>query len=61
MAYNGDTCTLLHTFLTIQGHGGPPQMRDKLNAGPRPRQHVHERRTQSFEQVEYERMIIMAK
>ena len=23
----------IHTFLTTQGHGGPPRMRDQLNAG----------------------------
>ena len=23
----------IHTFLTTQGHGGPPQMRDQVNAG----------------------------
>ena len=33
----------IHTFLTIQGHGGPPWMRDQLYAGA-PRQHEHERR-----------------
>ena len=32
------------TFLTIQGHRGPPRMRDQLNAGATPRQHKHERR-----------------
>ena len=38
--YRGTTCrerelTLenIHTFLTTQGHGGPPRMRDHLNAG----------------------------
>ena len=36
--YRAMTCrerelTLSHTFLTTQGHGGPPRMRYQLNAG----------------------------
>ena len=33
----------IHTFLTTQGHGGPPRMSDQLNAGPPPKQHKYER------------------
>ena len=42
-----------HTyFLTTQGHGAPPWMRDQLNAGAPPRQHdqeetINHSRTQS--------------
>ena len=48
------------------GHGGPPRMRDQLNAGATSRQHEyetrsHHARTHSFEQAEYERMIITVK
>ena len=48
-----------HTyFLTTQGHGGPPRVREQLNTTPR--QHEHERRY-TFYEGEYERMIMMAK
>ena len=33
----------IRTFLTTQGHGGPPRMSNHPNAGPPPRQHKHER------------------
>ena len=33
-----------NTFLTTQGHGVSPRMRDQLNVGPPPRQREHERR-----------------
>ena len=34
----------MHTFLTTQGHGGPPRMSDPAQClGPPPRQHKHER------------------
>ena len=33
----------VHTFLTTQGHRGPPRMRDSPMLGPPPRQHKHER------------------
>ena len=34
----------IQTFLTPGGHGGPPRMKDQLNAGATYEQHKHERR-----------------
>ena len=38
-----------HTyFLTTQGHGGPPRMRDQLKTGPPPRRNEREKRYTPF-------------
>ena len=41
----------IHTFLTTQGHGGPPRMKDN----------THQAYTHSYQQGEYGMMITMAK
>ena len=63
--YRARTCrerelTLYHrdTFLTTQGHGGPPRISDQLNAGTssettRIKDDTHHSRTHSFQQGEY--------
>ena len=33
----------IRTFLSTQGHGGPPRMSNQPDAGPPPRQHKHQR------------------
>ena len=50
----------IHTFLTTQGHGGPPRMSDQPNAGATS-ETAHQAHTQSPQQGEYGMMITTAK
>ena len=53
----------IHTFLTTQGHGGPPRMSDQLNAGARDstnmKDNTHQAYTQSSQQGEDGIMMMM--
>ena len=57
----------IHTFLTTQGHGGPPRMSDQTNAGGHLRDSInmkdntHQAHTQSSQQGECGMMITTAK
>ena len=56
----------IHTFLTTQGHGGPPRMSDQPNAGATSetanmKDNTHQAHTQSSQQGEYGMMITTAK
>ena len=55
----------IHTFLTTQEHGGPPQMSDQPNAGhlrdsTNMKDNTHQAHTQSSQQGEYGMMITTA-
>ena len=56
----------IHTFMTTQGHGGPPRMSDQPNAGATSetahmKDNTHQARTQSSQQGEYGMMITTVK
>ena len=57
----------IHTFLTTQGHGGPPRMSDQLNAGATSedstnmKDNTHQTHTHLYQQGEYGMMITVAK
>ena len=52
----------IHTFLTTQGHGGPPRMSDQPNVGATSeKDNTHQAFTQSSQQGEEGMMITTAK